>query len=112
MRRVLLSSQILRISFARCIRDNTLRLIGVYASNKQAQWPDILGRIKACLSTSRRVDLAGDSNAVFEPDLKCIGAERPDTKRADVKQFWDFVGKFDLSISIVMSVAGGSADLE
>lgn len=49
------------------IKDKFIRFISVYASNDHEKLPDLFRPIEPLLTMSRRVVLAGECHAVFEP---------------------------------------------
>lgn len=84
IRRVLLSSHIRFCVLEVTIKNNALRLIGVYAER-----PDLSRRINRPLTASPRAVLAGDWNTVIDTDEDSIGV-RSGTNIPDVKPFRDF----------------------
>lgn len=68
------------------IKDKFLRFISVYASNDHEKMPDLFRPIDPLLTTSRRVVLAGQCNAVFDPYIDRFD-ERSGTNYSYVKPF-------------------------
>ena len=79
------------------IKGRAFRLIGVYAPNSQVELAAFFRRIEQFMGTSRTVILAGDWNAVLDPDLDRFGLPTRGTNRdRDAVLFREFVDKFDL----------------
>lgn len=55
------------------IKNEALRLIGVYVPNGHFEWPDFQW-IEPFLTSSRRLLLEGDWNAALDLDIDRIGA--------------------------------------
>lgn len=68
------------------IKDKARRLIGVYAANDHCERPDFFRHIKAFLTTSCRLVLAGDWNAFLDPNIDRIGLNSA-TNNQDMKKF-------------------------
>ena len=84
-----------------CVLDATIkgrafRFIGVYGPNANSELPDFFRRIEPFMTSSRRLVLAGDWNAVLDPKIDRGGARR-DTNNLDAKLFRNFVERFDLA---------------
>jgi len=83
-----------------CVVDATIegrafRFIGVYGPNATSELPDFFRRIEPYVTSSRRVVLTGDWNAVLDPRVDRGEGSRA-TNNLDAKHFRDFVERFDL----------------
>lgn len=71
------------------IKDKVLRVIWVHAHKDPTEWVAFLWRIDPFLTVSHRVILAGDRNAILDPDLDRTWT-RLGTDDQDVKLFRNF----------------------
>lgn len=79
------------------VKDVAFRFIGVYAPNNHAELVSFFRRIEPFMNSSRRLVLAGDWNAVLDPELdRGVNTRRDTNQNRDAKAFRDFVDKFDL----------------
>ena len=78
------------------IKEDTFRLIGVYAPNCQAERISFFQRIDPFVTSSKRVVLAGDWNAVLDPSIDREGNRGPNTNNLDVIPFRDLIDRVDL----------------
>ena len=78
------------------IKDKAFRFIGVYGPNVTSELPEFFQRIEPFMTSSRRLILAGDWNAVLDPMIDRGGARRV-TNNLDARHFRKFVERFDLA---------------
>lgn len=94
-RRVRLFWQIRRAGFVRWMYRWGSSSQWIYAPSNHSGRLDLFRRIESFLTTSRRLLLAGDWNALLDIDLDRIGTNSG-TNNRDVKAFQEFIDKSDL----------------
>ena len=70
-------------------KDKAFQLIGVYEPNATGELLDFFRRIEPYMTSSKRVILMGDWNAVLDPNLDRRGVNRV-TKTLDPRGFYEF----------------------
>ena len=77
------------------IKDKAFRQTRVYRPNANSELPAFFRRIEPYVIPSKRVILAGDWNAVFDPNLD-RGTISVGTNTLEARYFREFVKRFEL----------------